>query len=102
MDAKTFDRSELPSSHVKVALIANRHGEPIALVRDRDMITIDAIEGRFDLEGSEAELAGQRKRPANPYQSGLLRTYAEQMGAARKGAVTHAGGKAEVICYADI
>ena len=36
------------------------------------------------------------------YQSGVLRKYADQVGAARKGAVTHAGGKAEVVCYADI
>jgi dihydroxy-acid dehydratase len=32
----------------------------------------------------------------------VLRKYADQVGPARKGAVTHAGGKAEVICYADI
>jgi len=35
-------------------------------------------------------------------QSGVLRKNADQVGAARKGAVTHAGGKAEVVCYADI
>jgi dihydroxy-acid dehydratase len=80
-------------------------GGPIALVRNGDMITIDAIEGRLDLEVSEAELAERRKTwkaPPNPYQSGVLRKYADQVGAARKGAVTHAGGKAEVVCYADI
>ena len=80
-------------------------GGPIALVRNGDIITIDAIEGRLDLEVSEAELAERRKAwkaPPNGYQSGVLRKYADQVGAARKGAVTHAGGKAEVICYADI
>jgi dihydroxy-acid dehydratase len=80
-------------------------GGPIALVRDGDMISIDAEEGRLDLELSEAELAERRKAwkaPPNGYQSGVLRKYAEQVGPARKGAVTHAGGKAEVICYADI
>ena len=80
-------------------------GGPIALVRNGDMITIDAIEGRLDLEVSEAELAERRKAwkaPPNGYQSGVLRKYADQVGAARKGAVTHAGGKAEVVCYADI
>jgi dihydroxy-acid dehydratase len=54
---------------------------------------------------SEAELARRRKAwkaPANPYQSGVLRKYADQVGPARKGAVTHPGGKAEVVCYADI
>jgi dihydroxy-acid dehydratase len=80
-------------------------GGPIALVRNGDMISIDAVEGRLDLEVSEAELAKRRgawKPPANAYQSGVLRKYADQVGAARKGAVTHAGGKAEVVCYADI
>ncbi len=80
-------------------------GGPIALVRNGDMISIDAGEGRLDLEVSEAELTKRRgawKPPANAYQSGVLRKYADQVGAARKGAVTHAGGKAEVVCYADI
>jgi dihydroxy-acid dehydratase len=80
-------------------------GGPIALVQNGDMISIDAVEGRLDLEVGEAELARRRqawKAPANPYQSGVLRKYADQVGAARKGAVTHAGGKAEVVCYADI
>jgi dihydroxy-acid dehydratase len=80
-------------------------GGPIALVQNGDMISIDAEEGRLDLEVSEAELARRRgawKPPANQYQSGVLRKYADQVGAARKGAVTHAGGKAEVVCYADI
>lgn len=80
-------------------------GGPVALVRNGDMIAIDAGEGRLDLEVSDAELAERRKAwkaPPNGYQSGVLRKYADQVGAARKGAVTHAGGKAEVVCYADI
>jgi dihydroxy-acid dehydratase len=80
-------------------------GGPIALVRDGDMISIDADKGTLDLEVSTAELEQRRKSwkaPANPYQSGALRKYADQVGPARKGAVTHAGGKAEVVCYADI
>ncbi len=80
-------------------------GGPIALVRDGDMIAIDADKGTLDLEVSKAELDQRRKSwkaPANAYQSGVLRKYADQVGSARKGAVTHAGGKAEVICYADI
>ena len=59
------------------------------------MIAIDAEKGTLDLEVSEAELAKRRKAwkaPANPYQSGVLRKYADQVGPARKGAVTHAGG----------
>jgi dihydroxy-acid dehydratase len=80
-------------------------GGPIALLRDGDMISIDAEKGTLDLEVSEAELEKRRKAwkaPANPYQSGVLRKYADQVGPARKGAVTHAGGRAEVACYADI
>ena len=80
-------------------------GGPIALIENGDMISIDAEKGTLDLEVSEAELAKRRKAwkaPANPYQSGVLRKYADQVGPARKGAVTHAGGRAEVACYADI
>jgi len=40
--------------------------------------------------------------PHNPYQSGALKKFADQVGPARYGAVTHPGGKAEVVCYADI
>jgi dihydroxy-acid dehydratase len=80
-------------------------GGPIGLLKDGDIISIDAVAGTLDVELSEAELAERRKNwkaPANPYQSGAIRKYAELVGPAYKGAVTHAGGKAEVICYADI
>jgi len=80
-------------------------GGPIALIRNGDMISIDAEKGTLDLEVSAAELSERGKAwkaPANPYQSGALRKYADQVGPARKGAVTHAGGRAEVVCYADI
>ena len=80
-------------------------GGPIALVKDGDIIAIDAAIGTLDLEVDAAELDKRRKAwkaPANAYQSGVLRKYADQVGPARKGAVTHAGGKAEVVCYADI
>jgi dihydroxy-acid dehydratase len=80
-------------------------GGPIALVRDGDIIAINAETGTLDLEVSAEELASRKaawKPPANAYQSGVLRKYADQVGPARKGAVTHAGGKAEVACYADI
>jgi dihydroxy-acid dehydratase len=79
-------------------------GGPIALVRDGDMISIDAENGRLDLEVSEDELAKRRASwtaPDNLYQSGVLWKYAQQVGPARMGAVTHPGTKKEVICYAD-
>ncbi len=80
-------------------------GGPIGLVEDGDMISIDAETGTIDLEVEAAELDRRRlswKLPPNMYQSGALKKFADQVGSARYGAVTHAGGKAEVHCYADI
>jgi dihydroxy-acid dehydratase len=80
-------------------------GGPIGLIKDGDIISIDAEAGTLDLEVDAEELERRRQDwslPDNPYKSGALRKYAEQVGPARHGAVTHAGGKAEVICYADI
>ena len=80
-------------------------GGPIGLLQDGDIIAIDAVKGTLDLEVDAAELANRRKNwkaPDNPYQSGALRKYAKLVGPAWKGAVTHEGGKAEVVCYADI
>ena len=80
-------------------------GGPIGLIRDGDVIAIDAEKGTLDLEVDAAELDRRRKTwkaPPNPYQSGALRKFADQVGPAHKGAVTHPGGKAEVVCYADI
>jgi dihydroxy-acid dehydratase len=80
-------------------------GDPLGLVNDADMISIGAARGRLDLATSEPERASRRqtrKAPAQANQSGVVRTYADQVGSARKGAVTHAGGRAELVCYADI
>jgi dihydroxy-acid dehydratase len=80
-------------------------GGPIGLIKDGDSILIDAEQGTLDLEVGEEELARRRaawRAPVNMYQSGALRKFADQVGPARYGAVTHAGGKAEVHCYADI
>ena len=80
-------------------------GGPIGLLQDGDIISIDAVKGTLDVEVDAAELANRRKNwkaPDNPYQSGALRKYAKLVGPAWKGAVTHEGGKAEVVCYADI
>ncbi len=80
-------------------------GGPIGLIQDGDIIVMDAETGVLDLEVEPAELERRRKAwkvPPNPYQSGAIRKFADQVGPARFGAVTHAGGKAEVVCYADI
>ena len=80
-------------------------GGPIGLIQDGDIIAMDAVTGTLDLEVDAAELERRRKTwkaPPNAYQSGAIRKFADQVGPARYGAVTHAGGKAEVHCYADI
>jgi dihydroxy-acid dehydratase len=80
-------------------------GGPIALVEDGDAIVIDAVQGRLDLLVPEAVLASRRAawRPRETaYASGALWKYAQAVGPARLGAVTHPGGAAERHCYADI
>jgi len=80
-------------------------GGPIGLLEDGDMITIDAVKGTIDVALSAAELAS-RKAGWTPrrhdYQSGTLWKYAQTVGDAEQGAVTHPGGKAETHVYADI
>jgi dihydroxy-acid dehydratase len=80
-------------------------GGPIGLVRDGDIIAIDADTGTLDLEVSAADLEARRATwaaPRNAYRSGALAKYAAQVGPARYGAVTHPGAQAEEHCYADI
>src|SRR5579885_2520169 len=79
-------------------------GGPIALVRDGDIIELDAESGTLDVKLSADELARRKavwKPRANDYGSGYLRKYAQQVGSALNVAVTHAGGAAEKQCYAD-
>jgi dihydroxy-acid dehydratase len=80
-------------------------GGPIGLLRDGDVIRIDAAIGTIEVEVGKAEMAARRKawQPRRTdYQSGALWKYVQTVGAAHKGAVTHPGGKAETHCYADI
>ena len=80
-------------------------GGPIGLVEDGDMINIDAISGVIDLEVDESILAERRKNfvpRENDYGSGALWRYAQNVGPAYQGAVTHPGAKAEKNVYADI
>jgi len=80
-------------------------GGPIGLLKDGDSITIDAVRGTIDVALSDAELAA-RKAAWTPrrhdYQSGTLWKYAQTVGDAEKGAVTHPGASAEIRAYADI
>ena len=78
---------------------------PIALVLEGDMIAIDAEAGTIELEVDEAILAERRKlwKPrGHDYNSGALWRYAQNVGPAYQGAVTHPGGKAETHVFADI
>jgi dihydroxy-acid dehydratase len=80
-------------------------GGPIALLRDGDMIHIDAEKGTLEVALAESELAARRKawKPRrHNYQSGAIYKYAQSVGDAEKGAVTHPGGKAETHVYADL
>jgi dihydroxy-acid dehydratase len=80
-------------------------GGPIGLLRDGDMISIDAQVGTLTVELSEAELADRYKswKPRETeYGSGALWRYAKNVGDAEKGAVTHPGARSERFVYADI
>jgi dihydroxy-acid dehydratase len=80
-------------------------GGPIALVRDGDVIELDAEKGSLDVKLTKSELekrAREWKPRADEYTSGYLWKYAQQVGPARRGAVTHPGGSVEKSCYADI
>ncbi len=78
---------------------------PIGLLRDGDIIVIDAEKGTMDVELSDAELAERKKSftPKAPaFKTGVLARYAKNVGPARDGAVTTPGASEEVRCYADI
>ncbi|MBK8273138.1 MAG: dihydroxy-acid dehydratase [Sphingomonadales bacterium] len=80
-------------------------GGPIALIEDGDEISIDAVAGTIDLNVPADVLAARKLnwRPRqHDYQSGALWRYAQNVGPAWKGAVTHPGGAAETHVYADI
>ena len=80
-------------------------GGPIGLLKDGDIIEIDAVKGKIDVQLSEKELAKRARKwksRETDYQSGVLWKYAQTVGTARYGAVTHPGGAKEKQCYADI
>lgn len=80
-------------------------GGPIGLVENGDIITIDANAGTIDLDLDEATLEARRKAwtpRKTDYNSGTLWRYAQTVGPAVSGAVTHPGGGAETHQYADI
>jgi dihydroxy-acid dehydratase len=80
-------------------------GGPIGLLKDGDIITIDAEAGSLDTNVTVEEFS-RRKKDWKPrehgYGAGALWKYAQQVGPAVSGAVTHPGGSHEGVCYADI
>ena len=80
-------------------------GGPIALLKNGDKIVIDANKGTIDMLVPEAELAARRaawQPRKTDYQSGAIWKYAQLVGPASLGAVTHPGAEAESHCYANI
>jgi dihydroxy-acid dehydratase len=66
-------------------------GGPIALVRDGDVITIDAEQNRLDVALSESDLAARRKAwamPAFKAARGTLYKYIKSVKNASEGCVT--------------
>jgi len=67
-------------------------GGPIALLRDGDIVSIDAEKGTIQVELSEEELAKRKahwKQPEPHYPHGAMAKYAALVGPACYGAVTH-------------
>ncbi|UWQ21889.1 dihydroxy-acid dehydratase [Jannaschia sp. W003] len=82
------------------------HGGPIALVRDGDRITIDAVDGVLSVDVDAAEMERRRAEWGGPretiYATGALWKYAQLVGPARTGAPTHPGGAREKHVYMDL
>jgi dihydroxy-acid dehydratase len=80
-------------------------GGVIALLKNGDIIELDAAKGTIEVKLSKAELDKRRqawKSKKPEFTSGYLWKYAQQVGPAINGAVTHPGASAETTCYADI
>ncbi len=82
------------------------HGGPIALLRNGDLITIDALKGTLAVDLTEEELSKRKSEWKGPkktyYSSGALWKYAQLVGPTREGAVTQPGAKAESHVYMDL
>ena len=80
-------------------------GGPIGLLKDGDMITINANTGEISVDLSDEELA-ERKSQWKPretnYNSGTIWKYAQTVGSAETGATTHPGADKETHIYADL
>jgi len=81
-------------------------GGPIGLLKNGDMITLNAITGSISVDLTDEELAARKAEWKGPrttnYASGALWKYAQLVGPTYLGAVTHPGGKAETHDYMDL
>ena len=80
-------------------------GGPIALLRNGDIIDIDAKKGTINVRLSKAELAKRKRKwkaKKSDFGSGTIWKYAQTVGPAYLGAPTHPGKKKEVREYSKI
>jgi dihydroxy-acid dehydratase len=81
------------------------HGGPIALLKNGDVITLNAVTGELSVALSDEELAKRKSEWKGPrktaYTSGAVHKFAKLCGGARWGAVTHPGAKGESHVYMD-
>ena len=108
MEARVIDKRKLPSRHVTEGPEHAPHRSyyyAMGLLKDGDIIDIDAETGTLSVRVDEATLAARKKtwKPRQgTYTSGAIWKYAQGVGPARQGAVTHPGGAAETVSYADL
>ncbi len=80
-------------------------GGPIGLLKDGDIIELDGVEGILAVQLSDEELEARRKEwqpRETDYASGAIWKYAQTVGSAVNGAVTHPGGSKEKTVYVDM
>ena len=80
-------------------------GGPIGLLRNGDIIDIDAKKGTINVRLSKRELACRKRKwkaKKSDFGSGTLWKYAQTVGPAFLGAPTHPGKKTEVKDYSEI
>ncbi|MEL6319008.1 MAG: dihydroxy-acid dehydratase, partial [Pseudomonadota bacterium] len=84
-------------------------GGPIGLLRDGDRITLDARSGEISVALEPAELERRRAEGPPPdaagrprHGAGALWKYAQLVGPANLGAVTHPGARDEGVAYVDL
>ncbi len=80
-------------------------GGPLALLRNGDVIDIDAKKGTINVRLTKSQLASRRRKwkaRKSDFGSGTLWKYAQTVGPASLGAPTHPGKKKEVKEYSKI